>query len=148
MNWLARQPADIRAELSIKDVFNHPDNIHPERREEEILELLRRDGLGYADKALISSARSLVVENFKSGLTSLWRDAVRTRAPALVVYGSHDKLVNPVMAAKAARVFRGGKVIVMPDVGHVAMMERPAVVAAEIRSFLHEHGADRSVRCA
>lgn len=148
MNWLARQPADIRAELSIKDVFNDPNNIHPDRRDEEIVELVRRDGLGYADKALISSARSLVVENFRSGLTSLWRDAVRTRAPALVVYGSHDRLVNPVMAAKAARVFRGGRVIVLPGVGHVAMMEQPAVVAAEIRSFLDVNAADRSARCA
>ncbi len=148
MNWLARQPADVRAELSIKDVFNEPDDIHPDRREEEIVELLRRDGLGYADKALMSSARSLVVEFFKSGLTSLWRDAVRTRAPALVIYGSHDKLVNPVMAAKAARAFRGGKVIVLPGVGHVAMMERPALVAAEIRSFLNVTAAARSARCA
>jgi pimeloyl-ACP methyl ester carboxylesterase len=147
MNWLARQPADIRTELSIKDVFNDPRDMHPDRRDEEIAELLRRDGLGYADKALISSARSLVIENFKSGLTSLWRDAVRTRAPALVVYGSHDKLVNPVMAAKAARVFRSGRVIVLPGVGHVAMMERPAVVAAEVRSFLDVNAADRA-RCA
>lgn len=147
MNWLAHQPADVRAELSIKDVFHDPEDLHPDRLEEEIAELLRRDGLGYADKALILSARSLVLEFFKSGLTSLWRDAVRTKAPALVVYGSHDRLVNPVMAAKAARLFRGGRVVVLHGVGHVAMMERPAVVAAEIRSFLDVNAADNGARC-
>lgn len=143
MNWLAHQPADVRAELSIRDVFNDPSDVHPDRRDEEIAELLRRDGLGYADKALIFSARSLVIEFFRSGLTSLWRDAVRTRAPALVIYGSHDRLVNPVMAAKAARAFRGGRVIVLPGVGHVAMMERPTVVAAEVRRFLDVNATGR-----
>jgi pimeloyl-ACP methyl ester carboxylesterase len=136
MNWVGRQPAEARADMSIRDIFNDPTVMHPDRREEEIAELMRRDGLDYADQALILSARSLFVENFKTGRTSLWRDAARTRARVLVLYGSHDKLVNPVMAAKAARVFRGARVMVLPRVGHVAMMEQPGVVADEIRSFL------------
>jgi pimeloyl-ACP methyl ester carboxylesterase len=136
MNWLGRQPADMRADMSIRDVFKDPRAVHPDRREAEIAELIRRDSLVYAHQALILSARSLFVENFKAGRTSLWRDAARTRAPALVLHGSHDKLVNPVMAAKAARAFRGARVLVLPRVGHVAMMEKPEVVADEIRSFL------------
>jgi pimeloyl-ACP methyl ester carboxylesterase len=44
--------------------------------------------------------------------------------------------VNPVMAGKAARAFKTAKVLVLPGIGHVAMMERPAWVAAEIRAFL------------
>ena len=59
-----------------------------------------------------------------------------TTAPALILHGSHDRLVNPVMAGKAARAFRSARVVVLPRVGHVAMMERPALVATEIRAFL------------
>ncbi len=40
------------------------------------------------------------------------------------------------MAAKAARAFRTARVIVLSGVGHVAMMERPGLVVAEIRAFL------------
>jgi pimeloyl-ACP methyl ester carboxylesterase len=118
--------------------------MHPMRRDQEIEELLRRDRLGYGDDALITSARSLVTEYFRAGPKGLWRDARRTRAPVLVLYGKHDKLVNPMMAGKAARSFRRARVVVLPGVGHVAMMERPEVVAAEIGSFLERDHPGRS----
>jgi pimeloyl-ACP methyl ester carboxylesterase len=136
MDWLRTVPAADRTDRSFRDLYTDPGVIHPSRRSEEIAEVLRRDSLEYASDALILSARSLVGEYFRVGRKSLWRDAARTSAPALILHGSHDRLVNPVMAAKAARVFRSARVLVLPGVGHVAMMERPALVATEIRSFL------------
>jgi pimeloyl-ACP methyl ester carboxylesterase len=136
LDWLRKVPAEVRTDRSFKDLFSDPDLVHPIRRSEEIAELLRRDGLDYANEALMLSARSLIGEYFRPGPRSLWRDAARAAAPALILYGSHDKLVNPVMAAKAARAFRTARVIVLSGVGHVAMMERPAIVVAEIRAFL------------
>src|SRR5260221_1587502 len=82
------------------------------------------------------TARSLVFEYFKLGKRSLWCDASMIADPALILHGSHDGLVNPVMAAKAARAFPTARVLVLAGVGHVAMMERPALVATEIRAFL------------
>lgn len=136
MDWLQRMPAEERTDRMLKDLYNDPGLVHELRRAEEIAEVRRRDDLAYANEALILSARSLVGEYFKAGPRSLWRDAVRTTAPTLVLHGSHDRLVNPVMAAKAARSFRRARVLVLPGVGHVAMMEMPALVAAEIRAFL------------
>jgi pimeloyl-ACP methyl ester carboxylesterase len=40
------------------------------------------------------------------------------------------------MAALAARAFRNARVVVLPRIGHVAMMEQPGVVAKEIRGML------------
>ena len=57
-------------------------------------------------------------------------------APTLVLYGRHDRLVRPAMAARAARAFRGARVVVLPWQGHVAMMEQPDLVAAEMRTLL------------
>ncbi len=136
MGWLRRIPAEARTDRSFKDLFNDPGLVHPARRSEEIAELLRRDDLSYADEALVLSARGLITEYFRTGPRSLWRDAARTAAPALILHGSHDRLVNPVMAAKSARAFRTARVIVLSGVGHVAMMERPSLVVAEIRAFL------------
>jgi len=67
---------------------------------------------------------------------SLWADAARVTAPTLLLHGSHDRLVNPAMSGRAARTFPDCRVVVLPRVGHVAMMERPAETVAEIREFL------------
>ena len=40
------------------------------------------------------------------------------------------------VAGRAARTFRNCRAVVLPRIGHVAMMERPELVAAEIRTFL------------
>ncbi len=136
MSTLRKLPASQRADRTIKDLFRDPARMHPARREEEIAAVSRRDALPYADDALLRSARNLIGEYFKVGPRSLWGDAARIRVPTLVLHGSHDRLVNPVMAAKAARAYRGARVLVLPGVGHVAMMEKPGLVAREIRSFL------------
>jgi pimeloyl-ACP methyl ester carboxylesterase len=136
MDGLRRLPAEARTDRLLRDVYTDPGVVHPIRRRPEIAEVLRRDTLIYANHAVIMSARSLVTEYFKIGKRSLWRDAAGVKAPALILHGSHDRLVNPVMAGKAARAFPAARVLVLAGVGHVAMMERPDLVAAEIRAFL------------
>jgi pimeloyl-ACP methyl ester carboxylesterase len=136
VRWLRTLPAEARTDRALRDVYTDPGVVHPSRRRAEIEEVLRRDTLIYAPHALVMSARSLVTEYFKVGRKSLWGDVARISAPALILHGSHDRLVNPVMAGKAARAFPVARVLVLPGVGHVAMLERPEMVAAEICDFL------------
>ena len=51
-------------------------------------------------------------------------------------YGSRDRLVDARMAGRAARQFRDARIVVMPRTGHVAHMEHPEAVAAEIGVLL------------
>ncbi len=148
IRWARKLPAELRTDRALRDVYTDPGVVHPSRRREEIEEVLRRDTLIYAPHALIMSARSLVTEYFKVGRKSLWRDVASISAPALILHGSHDRLVNPVMAGKAARAFPMARVLVLPGVGHVAMMERPAQVAAEIRAFLDWADAEGTGKAA
>jgi pimeloyl-ACP methyl ester carboxylesterase len=142
--WLGRRllshaqqaSAQDRASLVIKDVYADPSRVHPSRRAEEVAEVVRRDGLEYASQALLAAARGLVTEYMRPGPRSLWRDAGRVTAPVLVIHGSHDKLVRPAMAARAARSFHGARVVLLPRTGHVAMMERPDLVAKEMFGLL------------
>ncbi len=60
----------------------------------------------------------------------------RITAPSLVIYGSHDRLVDPRMAGRAAHQFKNAKIVVLPRTGHVAHMEHPGIVAAEIGTLL------------
>jgi pimeloyl-ACP methyl ester carboxylesterase len=131
----SRMTPEARNALSIADVYADPGLMHPRRRAEELAELVRRDGLGYAADVLLAAGRAIVGEYLRGGPRSLWRVAARVTAPALVVYGSHDRLVRPAMAAHAARSFRGARVVVLPRTGHVAMMERPGLVAKEMRDL-------------
>jgi pimeloyl-ACP methyl ester carboxylesterase len=138
LDRMSHRPAAGRTDMSIRELYGDPASMHPLRRDAEVAELMRRDSLGYAGQALIESARSLIAEYLKVGRGSLWRDAEAATAPALILHGSSDRLVNPVMAVKASRSFRAARVVIFPQVGHVAMMERPASVADEVRSFLDE----------
>jgi pimeloyl-ACP methyl ester carboxylesterase len=129
-------PPEKRTDMSIGDLFADPSLMPPERRAQAVREVMRRDSLSYARQVLIESGRALVTEYIRRGPDTLWRDAARVAAPTLVLYGSHDKLVNPATAARAARTFRSCRVIVLPRIGHVAMMERPDLVAADMREFI------------
>ncbi|MGB6453563.1 MAG: alpha/beta hydrolase [Streptosporangiaceae bacterium] len=136
-------PPERRADASIAELYVDPRRLKPERRAEAIAEVIRRDSLGYAVDALHGSARSLLTEYTRPGPGSLWADAARVTAPTLLIHGSHDRLVNPAMSGRAARTFPDCRVIVLPRVGHVAMMELPDLTAAEIREFLRRTVASR-----
>jgi pimeloyl-ACP methyl ester carboxylesterase len=135
-NWLIsrayRFPAEQRVAAIAATVCYEPEGIHPARFAEEVTELERREALGYADASLIHSTRALVGERF---MEKLWREAARITAPALVIFGSHDRLVDPRLAGRAARTFPNARVMVLPRTGHVAQMEHPATVAAEVRAL-------------
>jgi pimeloyl-ACP methyl ester carboxylesterase len=136
MDHMRQLPPERRTEMSIRDLYADPSRMQPERRAEAIAELIRRDDLGYATDVLLDSGRALVAEYARRGPGSLWWDAARVSAPTLVIHGSHDRLVNPSTAGRAARTFKWSRVVVLSGVGHVAMMERPDLVATEMREFL------------
>jgi pimeloyl-ACP methyl ester carboxylesterase len=142
-------PPERRADTSVAELFVDPGRVLPERRAQAIAEVIRRDALGYAVDAMHGSARSLLTEYTRVGPASLWADAARVTAPTLLIHGSHDRLVHPAMSGRAARTFPNCRVIVLPRIGHVAMMEQPDLTAAEIREFLRRTAAaardDRAV---
>ncbi|MBV9384694.1 MAG: alpha/beta hydrolase [Streptosporangiaceae bacterium] len=135
-HWLISRASQFSAEQRVAAiaaaVCYDSREIHPARLAGEVAEVKRRDTLGYADAALIASTRALIAERFSR---TLWREAARIEAPTLVIFGSHDRLVDPRLAGRAARAFGGARVIVLPRTGHVAQMEHPATVAAEIRAL-------------
>ena len=134
--YAATQPADRRVAAVIATCYSNP-GLYPEARfAAEVSELSRRDSLEYAAAALVGSARTLSAEFLRKGRHAAWRDAARVTAPTLVIYGQHDRLVDPRAAGRAAHVFTEARIVVLPRTGHVAQMERPAAVADEIGILL------------
>jgi pimeloyl-ACP methyl ester carboxylesterase len=146
--WMLRRaakvPARQRVAATLRDVYFDPAAVSPERMAEEIAEVEREDTLSYVWDALLKSANGVVTEYFRRGPAALWREAAQVTADVLAVYGSHDRLVDPRMAARAARTFQHVRVVILPRTGHVAMMERPADVAREMRIMM----ADAARRAA
>jgi pimeloyl-ACP methyl ester carboxylesterase len=147
---LARKLRTLPAERRVADViatcFSDPRSFAPDRFAAEVTELTRRDALSWPPAVLVGSARTLTAESLRFGRGSAWRDVAKITAPALVIYGADDPLVKARMAGRAARAFRTARIVVMPRTGHLAHMEHPAVVAAEIRSLLDSARPGRNER--
>jgi pimeloyl-ACP methyl ester carboxylesterase len=138
--YWARVPAENRVAGVYRACCYDPAILHPERFAQEVAALLRLDELGYGGATLVGAARTLVAETLTPRPLSLWRAAERVQAPALVLFGSHDRLMSPALAAPAARAFRNAQVEVLPHVGHIGQMERPDLVAARFREMVDRTG--------
>jgi pimeloyl-ACP methyl ester carboxylesterase len=141
--YQAALPPERRVAAVIATCYSNP-GLYPQARfAAEVAELGRRDSLEYAAAALMGSARALSAEFLRKGRHSPWRDVARITAPSLVIYGQHDRLVDPRAAGRAAHVFADARIVVLPRTGHVAQMERPGLVADEIAILLGMPGGFR-----
>jgi pimeloyl-ACP methyl ester carboxylesterase len=131
-----RLPPQNRVADVIGTCFSDPARFAPQRFAAEVAELARRDALDHATTALTGSIRALTAEFFRRGRHTTWRDAARVTAPTLVIYGGQDRVVDPRQAGRAVHAFRDAKIVILPRTGHLAHMEHPAQVAAEIAVLL------------
>ncbi|WP_199549577.1 alpha/beta fold hydrolase [Streptomyces sp. N35] len=120
--------------------YGDPKMVTPEGFAHAVQEMERRLQLPYFWDAMARSARGIVDAYTLGGQHGLWRQAERVLAPTLLVYGGRDQLVSYRMAQRAARAFRGSRLLSLPEAGHVAMMEYPDVVATAVRELLAAQG--------
>jgi pimeloyl-ACP methyl ester carboxylesterase len=129
-------PPQNRVADVITTCFADPARFGEERFAAEVAELARRDTLDHATAALIGTIRTLTADFFRKGRHTGWRDAARITAPTLVIYGGRDRVVDPRLAGRAAHAFANSRIVVLPRTGHLAHMEHPVQVAAEITIML------------
>jgi pimeloyl-ACP methyl ester carboxylesterase len=131
-DWSPRR----RTEALIALCYGDPANFGEAEFRAAAEEYRRRLDLPYFWDAMIRSTRGIVDAYTLPGAHSLWRQARHVLAPTLLVYGGRDKLVSVRMARKAAKTFPGACLVVVPDGGHVAMMEHPHVVDRAFRELI------------
>lgn len=85
------------------------------------------------------------LRDFARVSASLCRDVVKRdygprlaelRMPVLAVWGAADRLVALPGVADALKRFRRARVVILPNTGHLPMIERPADVVTHLRRFL------------
>jgi pimeloyl-ACP methyl ester carboxylesterase len=135
-SWLAARSPEQRAQAMFDYIYADPARLPAARLAEAVEEYQRRESLTHASDALLSSLRGLLLAFLDRSESSLWRQAAAVQVPTLLIYGQRDKLVDPITARKASTTFPDSRLVVLPDSGHVAMMEHPELVAKAFRAFL------------
>jgi pimeloyl-ACP methyl ester carboxylesterase len=66
----------------------------------------------------------------------LKRRAYRIKAPSLILWGENDRIIPPVYADDFSKLVAGSQVSVIPNAGHLLMIERAEVFASAVTDFL------------
>ncbi len=131
--YLALDPA-MRARATVDVCFADPNSVPPERMDQAVEEVRRRDQLPYAGDAFLQSLRGLLATYLDRSPTRPWKLAEGIDVPTLLIYGRRDKLVDSIHAHTKA--FPDVRVLVIPEAGHVAQIEHPVLVADAWRSLI------------
>ena len=145
-----RRLAAVTPEQSVRAMirmcFGRPSRVPPERIEQAVQEMRERADQPWADRALARSMRGLITSYLRLGPANAWRAARSLRLPALVVWGAEDKLVEPALAPRLAATIPGARLLVLEDVGHVAMLEAPETTARAVLAMVEERGGNDDER--
>jgi triacylglycerol lipase len=72
------------------------------------------------------------------GATPLEQRVERLETPALIVTGTLDRVVPPAAVETLAKVFVNHRIVSMPGVGHIPMVEAPKQTAQDYLAFAAE----------
>jgi len=72
-----------------------------------------------------------IFETLRTSRVSLTEELARSPVPALVVWGEHDRLLDPSGARPLAEAMSAAEVRIMADAGHIPMLERPGQLARD-----------------
>ena len=120
-------PRPIAAATARKMLFTHPDRVS-----HELLDHLR-DANRDPDQMRVLLSLAEHGESF-AGLEQK-PDGV----PVCVIWGEDNKVLKASDGAKLCAALQPDREVVIPDAGHLVILERPEEVAVAIDAFLAEH---------
>jgi len=141
---LASIPPEELARMVVAACVGDPGSLPEQRLAEAREEIKLRYTVPWYADAYVRTLRGLVtcfLRAYLPGAGSIWRVARNVTAPTLVVAGDRDQLVDLRVAPQVARAIPDSRLLIIGGVGHVAQMERPAIVARAVLGMLDEVGA-------
>lgn len=143
MRKLGQVPVETRVKGTIALVFADPSRLPPRRYQELVDEARVRVGMPWADLAVLRSTRGLVRSQYLRHRAG-WAALREITVPTLVIWGDEDKLVAPDLASFVAASIPDSRLLLLPHVGHVAMMETPETCARAELALLDDVSAERA----
>jgi pimeloyl-ACP methyl ester carboxylesterase len=129
---MASEDVERRVMRLLTLCFAEPERIPESRKREAAEEFRERERQVWANPALARSTVGLFRTWLLPRSRSLWRIAPTISVPTLVIWGAKDRLVTVRKAPRTARLLPRGRLLVLPNTGHVAQMERPGTVARAV----------------
>ena len=120
--------------------YSDAGRVQPQRVQAAIVETERRSRLPHNQTIALATARALLESAAPNGPASIWEKARAVSAPTLGIYGTADQLVPVELAPRAAEAFRRGRIVILPDCGHVAQMEHPQLTAQTVLQWMAQVG--------
>jgi pimeloyl-ACP methyl ester carboxylesterase len=119
-----------RVEQMIQLCFGDPSSVQEHRILEAMREIEERARQPWAGEALMGTTRGMIGGWFAG--PRLWSLLGRVGTPTLVVWGGRDRLMSPRLARRTATMLPNGRLLMLPEVGHVPQMEQPVTVARAV----------------
>jgi pimeloyl-ACP methyl ester carboxylesterase len=142
-HFVASRAPEVRVEGTIALCFADKSRYPEQRMQEAVDEARERMNLPWANDAFLRSMRALGRSQFLHGSTG-WATMRTVAAPTLVIWGDKDRLVAPDLAPYVAAAIPDSRLLVLPDIGHVAMMEDPVTTARAILALLDDTAPPQS----
>jgi pimeloyl-ACP methyl ester carboxylesterase len=141
---MGQVPVEKRVKATMALCLADPSRLPKQRFDDFVRETEERVGKPWADTAMLRSTRGLVRSQFLKNRKG-WADMRTVTAPTLVLWGDHDKLVAPDLAPHVAAEIPNARLLVLENVGHVAMIEDPVTSARALMAMLEDvrSGAER-----
>jgi pimeloyl-ACP methyl ester carboxylesterase len=137
-NRMDALPPEKRAAGLIRICFARPDAVPKSRVDQAVADMAARRDMPWSGSAFTQSLRGITRSYLTFGERSLWQQATQVTAPTLVVWGTEDRLVPVVLAARTAAALPDSRLLVLPDVGHVAMLEAPETTARATLALIED----------
>jgi pimeloyl-ACP methyl ester carboxylesterase len=138
---LASIPPEEMAQMVLAACVGDPDSMPAQRVAEAREEIKLRYAVPWYADAYVRTLRGVVtcfLRAYLPGPGSIRRIARAITAPTLVVSGDRDRIVDPRVAPQVARAIPDSRLLTIGGVGHVAQMERPALVARAVVGMLDD----------
>ena len=132
-----------RARATIALCFGDPKRYPPQRLQEAVEEVRKREQLPWATAGMLRSMRGLAIAQFVKNRVG-WATLRRIAAPTLVLWGDTDRLVAPDLAPYVAAAIPDSRLAVFEGVGHTAMMEVPERTARAMLALIEDAAAGRA----
>ena len=134
-------PVEQRVRGTLELVYGDVSKVPQQRIDEAIAELESRSGMEWGPRAFVAAMRSIAINYAQIRSRSMWSRMRRITAPTLLVWGDQDRLVDVRVAPRTQSAIAGSRLLILPGVGHVAMMEDPQSTARAVLGLLEDNGA-------
>lgn len=128
---MARTPTPLeRAKRMMELCSGDPSKVPEERTNRLAEEIVERDNLPWWQDSYRRTRRALLCNWLHPW--RLWSEVSRVTSPTLVVSGGRDRIVPPEVARRAALLLPVGKLLHLPQAGHIPHVDQPMEVAQAI----------------